>query len=286
MVLSADHIARFHRDGFVLVPDAIDRAVIERAVAALPSEFPTPEQFFADPAAHPELHGPFAGNRDFPWNHLDLNLLTVTPWLVAAAEELLGTAAMSLYKAELWAKYAGAGPYDQGHHRDYGNHNLVVPRADGRWRQVTTFVYLTDVGPGDGPTALVPRTATAGISLGERRVPYGDLVEREQTVAGPAGSVLLYQTDVFHRGTELTGQRASRFAALIDFKRDDMFWGGKHAWPHEANSPHLAEFLCAIDPRQRELFGFPPPGHGYWNEQTVADVQIRYPEMDLGPYRR
>lgn len=285
MVLTADERHRYHTDGFVLVPEAIDRDTIDRAIAALPAEFPSPDDFFADPDAHADLHGPFAGNRHFPWSHIDLNLLTAAPWLTAVAEELLESADISIYKAELWAKYAGFGPYDQGHHRDFGNHTLVVPRADGRWRQLTTFVYLNDVGEGDGPTALVPRSETADIPLGERKAPSGELVDREVTVAGPAGSVLLYQTDVFHRGTELTGERSFRFAALIDFKRNDMTWGGKHAWPDHGNSEHLAEFLTVIDARRRSLFGFPPPGHGYWNDQTLADVQIRYPDMDLDPYR-
>lgn len=286
MVLTDEQCRKFQTDGFVLVPAAIDPDVIERAAAALRHQFPTPDQFFADPHAHPELHGPFAGNRDFPWNHLDLNLLAADPWLIAAAEQLLESADIGIYKAELWAKYAGAGPYDQGHHRDYGNHTLVVPRADGRWRQLTTFIYLTDVDDRSGPTAIVSRAETADIPLGVRRVERGELVDVEQRLAGPAGSVLLYQTDVFHRGTELTGHRASRFAALIDFKHNDMTWGGKHAWPHYGNSERLAEFLCAVEPRPRALFGFPPPGHQYWNDQTVADVQLRYPTMDLEPYRR
>jgi hypothetical protein len=37
--------------------------------------------------------------------------------------------------------------------------------------------------------------------------------------------------------------------------------------------------------RERDLFGFPRPGDGYWNEQTLADVAARYPGMDMTPYR-
>jgi hypothetical protein len=33
-------------------------------------------------------------------------------------------------------------------------------------------------------------------------------------------------------------------------------------------------------------FGFPPPGHEYWNEQTLHDVGRRYPGMDMEPYIR
>ena len=37
---------------------------------------------------------------------------------------------------------------------------------------------------------------------------------------------------------------------------------------------------------KRCLFGFPAPDDPYWNEQTVADVAIRYPQMDMTPYVR
>ena len=37
--------------------------------------------------------------------------------------------------------------------------------------------------------------------------------------------------------------------------------------------------------RERDLFGFPPPGHEYWNDQTLRDVGLRYPEHRHEPYR-
>jgi len=36
---------------------------------------------------------------------------------------------------------------------------------------------------------------------------------------------------------------------------------------------------------ERDLFGFPPPGHEYWNDQPLTDVQARYPVMDMSAYR-
>ncbi|MDB5450661.1 MAG: hypothetical protein JWQ52_1789, partial [Phenylobacterium sp.] len=39
-----------------------------------------------------------------------------------------------------------------------------------------------------------------------------------------------------------------------------------------------------MTPRQRDLFGWPPPGDSYWNAQTLADVGVRYPGIDLAPY--
>ena len=50
-------------------------------------------------------------------------------------------------------------------------------------------------------------------------------------------------------------------------------------------SPLSDSEAAKMTPRQRDLFGFPPVGSDYWNEQTLRDVQVRYPEMDMAPYR-
>src|SRR5206468_2198021 len=50
-------------------------------------------------------------------------------------------------------------------------------------------------------------------------------------------------------------------------------------------APALQRFLERATPRQRELLGFPPPGHPYWNRETLAGVAARYPGMDMTPYR-
>ena len=92
----------------------------------------------------------------FPFPHWDVNKIAVYPDLIEAAERFLGTTEIDLYKSELWAKYSGAINYDQFHHRDYRNHTIVVPREDNLNAQMTTFVLLSDVGPHDGPTKVVP----------------------------------------------------------------------------------------------------------------------------------
>lgn len=33
--------------------------------------------------------------------------------------------------------------------------------------------------------------------------------------------------------------------------------------------------------RQLLLFGFPPPGHPYWTPQTLSDLAVRYPRLDV-----
>ena len=50
--------------------------------------------------------------------------------------------------------------------------------------------------------------------------------------------------------------------------------------------PEFKRFIEFSQPRQREVLGFPPPGHPYWNKETIAAVAMRYPKMDMKPYRR
>lgn len=38
--------------------------------------------------------------------------------------------------------------------------------------------------------------------------------------------------------------------------------------------------------RQLMLFGFPPPGHPFWTDETLAAMALRYPGLDLTPLRR
>ncbi len=56
------------------------------------------------------------------------------------------------------------------------------------------------------------------------------------------------------------------------------------SWPGRANHPSFVSLMANTNPRERDLFGFPKPGHEYWNEQTLRDVASRWPGIDLAPY--
>jgi hypothetical protein len=49
-------------------------------------------------------------------------------------------------------------------------------------------------------------------------------------------------------------------------------------------APRAGPRWVRATPRERELFGFPAIGDPYWNDQTLTDVQCRYPRMDMTPY--
>lgn len=105
-------------------------------------------------------------------------------------------------------------------------------------------------------------------------------------ICAPAGSLLLYRTDVLHRGSTFAAPGRSRFCLLVDFQVRGQPWMGKVSWPGRGVEAGMCAALERMDPRQRELLGFPPIGHEYWDDQTVADVGARYPGMDMDTYRR
>ena len=221
---------------------------------------------------------------EFPYRSWDLNRLAVHPDLVDAAERFLGTTDLHLYKVELWAKYAGAVDYDQPLHRDYGSHSLVVPRPERRYQQLTTFIYLSEVTGDDGPTCIVPYESGKDVPCTPLYLPFGELADAEVRCTGPAGSLLVYRTDILHRGSDFSGPGRSRFSLLADYQVRGTTWGGKMAWPKQSPE-RWAKFIPQCSVRERDLFGFPRPGDPYWNEETLAGVAARYPGIDLEPYR-
>jgi hypothetical protein len=270
--------------GFALVEGFLAPDELRAAQQALWLHFPTPEDYFADEAAHPEYAGDqFAGVEEFPYRSWDLNRLAFHPDLVEAAERYLATPELHLYKIELWAKYAGAVNYDQPLHRDYGSHSLVVPRPEDRYQQLTTFIFLSDVTEDDGPTRIVPFDKGKDVPFTPLYIQFGALADSEVSAVGPAGSLLIYRTDILHRGSNLTGDRSSRFSILADYQVRGTTWGGKMAWPKQSPQ-RWAKLIPQCTVRERDLFGFPRPGHEYWNEQTRADVALRYPGIDMSPY--
>ncbi|MEY2552777.1 MAG: hypothetical protein QOC57_637 [Ilumatobacteraceae bacterium] len=285
-MLNDDQLQQFNEIGFVVVPDVLDATEAATLLNAAWEQFPSPEQYFADPATYAHFtNTPFSGLANFPWTSPALNRLIANPRILSIVRQILGLDDIRLYKGELWAKYAGNADYDQHHHRDFGNHTLAVPTVERRWMQVTTFTYLCDVGAANGATAAVPKEFSHDIPLGQRRTEPGELREHEVLACGKAGSTLFYSTEIFHRATSMKEPGASRFTVLADYKAADANWTNKQAFGHLGQRPEMIELVTNVDADTRTLLEIPAPGHAYWTDQTIADMQVRYPGIDMAPYR-
>ncbi|HTT86743.1 MAG TPA: hypothetical protein VMF60_05220, partial [Acidimicrobiales bacterium] len=157
--------------------------------------------------------------------------------------------------------------------------------ADRRYQQLTSFIFLSDVTEEDGPTRLVPYERGRDVAYTPLYLGFGDLGDGEVAATGPAGTLLLYRTDILHRGSNFTGEGRARFSLLADYQVRGTTWGGKMAWPKQAPQ-RWAKLMPRCTVRERDLFGFPRPGDPYWNEETLTGVAARYPGMDMTPYRQ
>jgi Phytanoyl-CoA dioxygenase (PhyH) len=284
-VLTEEQLDTFHTDGFVLVPDVLSPDEVDILRKGVWENFPTPEAYFAEPEVFAHLTStPFSGLVNFPWASPELNRLVAHPRIVSIVRQILGVDDIRLYKGELWGKYSGNTDYDQHHHRDFGNHTLVVPSTKREWMQVTTFTYLCDIDETNGATAAVPKRYSRDIPLGQRLTDPGELRDREVLASGKAGTLLVYSTEIFHRGTSMTGANASRFTVLADYRAADATWTSKQAFGHSGNRSEMIEFVTNVDAGTRTLLGIPAPGHPYWTDQTIADMEVRYPGIDMEPY--
>ena len=157
-----------------------------------------------------------------------LNLIGVHPALIAFAKAALKTDAVHVYQCQSWAKFTGDSDYDQPFHCDYVNHTLTAPSEDAAKNSITILCYFTDVSDAHGAMHYVRRTDAAKVARPEETLTmdpaeHEKLQERlkpyERTSASPAGSVVPYSIDVFHRGTNLTAPNGRRYALMTCFKK-------------------------------------------------------------------
>lgn len=268
---------------------AEDLAAAQEDIARL---FPSPEALRPQPGPTSEPGYDVrwdATKPHFPFAGMGLNRLVVHDALIDLARDLLGTDELRLYQGMASAKYSDGSPdYEQLLHVDYGNHTLVVPRSDPGYQHLELFVYLSDVTPETAATRIVSRRLTGDIPVERTYLAldeYAPLYASEVPASGPAGSVLAYRPDVYHRGTALSAEGSARFLLHVAFKPVATDWLGYQAWPSAAEGLEWHRFVPHASPRQLAVLGFPEPGHPYWNEETLAGVAARYPLLDMAPWR-
>jgi hypothetical protein len=284
--------AEWEEEGWTLVHGLLPDDEIRAAQDALPALFPTAEEFAND--TDPERNRPFHVDSHsviprFPFESSALNRLVLHDTIIDLAQEFLGLEDLRLYQGMVSAKYANGAPDDeQLLHVDYGNHTLVVPRHDPGYQQLEMFIYLSDVTPETAATRMVSRRLTPDIPVERTYLSpsdYADLYAAEVPASGPAGSILAYRPDVYHRGVRMTAPGAARFMLHVSYKPAGSDWLGSHGLPSAAEDMAWHRFMQRTNERQLTVLGFPPPGHPYWNEESLRAVSARYPFLDMAPWQ-
>jgi hypothetical protein len=291
-VLAPELRAAWDDDGWCVIERAIPAEDLAAAQRVLTRLFPTAGQMASTPDDEGNTRWQTwdAQWPEFPFHSSSLNKLAVHDIVIGLAEELLGVDDVRMYLALVTAKYFGqSSGYNQLLHADYPNHMLVVPRRDVGYQHLETFIYLSDVTIQDGATRLVSRRKTAGVPVEEHTLnlrDYADLYDDPGNAAAPAGSIVAYRPDVYHRSVDLTDPGASRFMMHVSYRPAGAEWGGYQAWPFKGFSPEWAKFVAQATPRQLGVLGFPKPGNSYWTDETLAGVAARYPGLDMTPWQR
>jgi hypothetical protein len=289
--LSPTLLSTWRRDGWCMLEGAIPTDDLVAAQSALALMFPSAEEM--DNGTDDERTSAWrtwdAAWPEFPFKSTRLNRLVVHDVLIDLATELLGTDDVRLYLALVTAKYPHqSSGYNRLLHTDYPNHSLVVPRREPGYEHLETFIYLNDVSTRNGATRLVSRTKTEAIPVEEHTLnlnDHGHLYDEPGEAVGPAGTVVAYGPDVYHRSVDVTEPGQARFMLHVAYKPAPLDWIGYQAWPIRGFSPEWHKFVRQASVRQLTVLGFPKPGDPYWTEATLSGVAARYPGLDMSPWR-
>ena len=306
-----DHVDTWRKEGAVVVPEFFNDKEIEFVIQDFETIFPgrkaeakglnhkkkgefgnkLPLQLSGEPMGKTTMDQ-FKNFENIPFDcSSSLNLIAVHPSLIEFARSALKTDDVRIYQAQAWAKFTGEADFDQAFHCDFGNHTLTVPSQDECLNSITFIIYFTDVEEAHGPTHYVNRTDSNGFEGIKRFLKNREDVEHqkelrkfEKSAAGPAGTLLAYGIDVFHRGTNLTQPNGYRYAMTSCFKKAGNDSIGYTSWPWHFTKPWQNIFEHAT-PDQLNCFGVPLPGDPFWTEETISLTKLRYPKWNISEYR-
>jgi hypothetical protein len=305
-----EEVDTWRTEGWVLLDSLIGTDEIDAVLDDLHETFPTNDAYHADPegetarrkghpAKKPEIFvwpddGPgFRPDQQF-WSDVfpfrgkgALNRICVHPSVVDFAERVLDSDDIRLYQIHATAKYEGVTNYEQPMHADR-NHSWLPAIGSPPWWNLEGFLYLSDVTEAENPTRMVSIRDSKGISpatpvLMPNVAP--DLYAAERPAVGVRGSYLAYRSDVFHRGAAFGAPGTARFLLALAFKRAGQEWIAYDQAQSRSTGLEWTRFAQRCSPRELALFGFPPPGHPVWTDALLDETQVRYPKMDLGPWR-
>jgi hypothetical protein len=277
--LTSDQLDHYLAHGYVTVPGVLDAAVLAEACSAIDSVF-APWEPGRPAAPRACLY------ESLPYQDPIFNTITVLPCFREVARQIIG-GGVFCEQSHLRGTYAGLPEAtDQDLHVDLWVHTLLYPSRQRRFWQVSMILYYTDTGIDDSPTYVVPWEHTQDEFLvpnHRSRDDHPDLYEHERPVLVSAGSLLVYNNRTFHRGSRFSDPRGRRMVQFITFNPAGCEGMGYCSWAGRW-SPSFQELLARTGREEQAVFGFPAPGHPYWDLETLRGVAARYPGIDLSAY--
>jgi Phytanoyl-CoA dioxygenase (PhyH) len=221
--------------GYVVLPWRLDQSWIDALVAEAGNlgyllRDPAPEEREIknrkiDPVNPPKCVAAYAKTTDLTTNQL-FSEFSNDPLLVSLASRHINANALPI-DLSLWYSFASATPSSEAAQLFHYDLDTL------RWLKV--FVYLTDVGPDNGPHEYVPASHKPGTkpqALMDRE--YGRLKDEEidahcpqgrKSICGPRGTVILGDTNCLHKGNAVLADYRLIFSPIYAASRVGYFHG-------------------------------------------------------------
>ena len=221
--------------GYVVLPWRLDQPSVDALVAEAGSlgytlREPSHEEREInnrkiDPANPPKCVAAFARSADLAANKL-FSDISNDPLLVHLASRHMNTCVRPI-GLSLWYSFAAEAASSEAAQLFHYDLDTL------RWLKV--FVYLTDVGPENGPHEYVPASHKPGSkpqALMDRE--YARFEDQEidkhcpqgrKSVCGPRGTVILGDTSCFHKGTAVVADYRLIFSPIYAASRVGYFHG-------------------------------------------------------------
>ena len=316
-VLTQEQLDAFHRDGYLIVPGVFSAGEMDEALAAV--DRITYGKSFAEWSAEYAASGgkmaPVAdgiskkaahGRAQFPSGVWALDRLLENETYLDIFCQLLGTDEPTYLNGHLFVR---AGPNDtrhpehpwEGYHIDHDTNSFLPPWIGcGHFDYMGSGIVLHDIDAGCAPMAIIPgshhviaRHLPELVREGSFVLPGGIPDIRKIKQFAPAipmmatrGSAAFSSSYLVHAAVPFKDKRQQRSLWTLSLGRDAAQAFTRFAVPyHYGERDAFIPYWTKTTPRVRSLFGWPPPGHPYYTPQTVDMLELRFPGMDLSPYR-
>ena len=258
MKLSEDHVRTFDEQGFVVVENFYPEEKRARIAAAIREDLPPWESVKDDPPERGLL------KEAFPYAQMLFNELIVDWDLVDFVQRVLETDDIHFRYAHNWARYPNTPQHPPKLHIDNGNNSLLPPCADKRYAQISSWYFPEEVGEGHAPMMVIPK-------------PYGRDMSKRVLLVVPAGTLMVFNTHLWHSATEFRAGDQQRYSVTRIYGRADHYWEGVGFFTNLGRNEHFRRFIGTLTAREREIFRFPPAGHPYYTVETLALLEGQYP---------
>jgi hypothetical protein len=282
--ITDDEVDAFTRQGFVHVHGFLDPDETAASRAEVDRIFASGEEWAAGRKRDQPLHyarpmGPLPSRL--------LNRLLLLPEIASFVRRTLEVDDPVVVQTGLYAKYQSTSA-EQGLHVDFRNNEMCYPSRQRKYQQVSMMMFHDDVTIDNAPTHFCPRARTEGMLLMPNvyaREDRPELYEAEIPGICAAGSLQLWDMRTFHRGTYMRCPTGRRVHSGGVYASGSFPWIGMRGWGEHA---HGQDFIAMMEDASSEaqgLLGVPPPGHDYWDEETISGTAACYPRMDLSRHR-